>query len=523
MILLGTAAIFLLPPRLVVSVPGGQTPVPAPPVVAVVLGPHTMSLTEYYTLSFRLRGAALQQYSEFPELEGFKKSGRTSTTTTHVVKGHSFSELTISQRYAPYGEGEFVIKPFQLTVNGLVVRSAGGRVRVGPAPVVPTPGGAAKPVPDPAVPTPPAAANVSPGQTPPAPTPPAGIGSLDQLLGRPKPALYTEPADHAFLAIVAERPQVVVGQGVRVGLYFYLTPADQALLAFHDFNEQLPALLRQLRQPSAWEVSAPEAPVTPDSVRRGKLVYLRYRLAESTYYPLASAPLLFPALALTMTKFRLLKKPEPGADNRLATYKTYLAPGLRVAVRPLPPVPAALAAPGAGATVGEYELRESLSATRPRVGQPFAYGWGVEGRGNLAALPPPSLGRHPGLDVYGPEVHVEAMPGGAARKTFRYRLVARRPGSVRLDSLFSLLTFSPRTGRYAWLRAQLRPVARGRMPAPTPLAQPADDPFYGPALADADATLQDLDVYAQVRQVARYLVLGVLGIAVVGWWRSRKN
>ncbi len=501
-----------------------------PPEVAIVLGPRAVALTDYYTLGFRLRGAALQQYTEFPELEGFRKSGKTSTTTTRVVQGRSFSELTISQRYAPYGEGEFVIKPFQLTVNGLLVRSAGGRVRVGPAPpltpTAPTPPAAAKPAaspgsaPGPAGPTPPPAANPSPAPA----SPPAGIGSLDQLLGKPKPALYTEPPDRAFLAIVAERPQVFVGQGVRVGLYFYLTPADQALLAFHDYNDQLPSLLRQLRQPGAWEVPAPEAPATPDSVRRGTQLYLRYRLAESTYYPLTSAPLLFPALALTMTKFRVLKKPEPGVDNRLATYKTYLAPGLRVAVRPLPPRPAGAdgVVPGAEVAVGDYELRERLSLTRPRAGQPFTYVLAVEGRGNLAALAAPPLGPRPGLDVYGPDVREERLPGGAGRKTFRYRLVARQPGPLPLDSLVQLAIFNPRTARYAVLRPRLRPVVLGRPPTPLPRSQPTDDPFYGPALAGADATLQDLDVYARVRQAARYLVLAVLGVAAVGWWRSRR-
>lgn len=512
---------MLLVPAVAASKAGWQVP-PAPPEVVLVSGPHVVKLSDYYTLSFRLRGAVLQQYSEFPELEGFKKSGKTTTTTTHVVQGRSFSELTITQRYAPYGEGEFVIKPFQLTVNGLVVRSAGGRVRVAAAPSVGTPAG------PPAASVPIAAPGAAGSPLPPtAATSPAAVGSLDQLFGKPKPALYTEPADHAFLAIVAGRPQVYVGEGVRVGLYFYLTPADQAVLAFHDFNDQLPALLRQLRQSGAWEVPAPEAPATPDSVRRGRQVYLRYRLAESTYYPLAAAPLQFPPLALTMTKFRLLKKLEPGVDNRLAMYKTYVAPGLRVAVRPLPPLPKAPGAAVAGAApdvaVGDFELRESLSTTHPRVGESFTYAFEVEGTGNLAALAPPPLRPRPGLDVYGPDIGEQHLPGSPARKTFRYLLVARRPGVVRLDSLLQLTVFSPWIRRYAVLQPQLRPVAYGQKPVVAALPQPADDPFYGPALGEADATLQDLDVYARVRQVASYLVLGLFGIAAFGWWRSRKN
>ena len=512
--------LILLLPTVAFSRADGQAPAVSFEVV-LVPGPRTILLTDYYTLSFQLRGAALQQYSEFPELDGFRKSGKTSTTTTRLVQGRASTELTITQRYAPYGEGEFVIKPFQLTVNGLVVRSAGARVRVR-AVVAPPANGA-----PPAVAAPPATGAPSaglpsaPGQAPVAAIPPAGIGLLDQLLGKPKPALYTEPVDHAFLAIVPERPRVFVGEGVRVGVYFYLTPADQALLSFYDFNTQLPVLLRQLRQPSTWEVSTPTVAVTPDSVRRGQQVYLRYRLAESTYYPITAAPLIFPALALTMTKYRLLKKPEPGADNRLGFFKIYVAPGVQIAVRALPPAPAGTGT--SGITVGDYQLHEALSNKRPHTGQPFTYTFRVEGRGNVAALTAPQLVARPGLDVYGPEVREEVLPGGTSRKSFRYRLVAHRPGVLPLDSLINLITFNPRTARYSGLRPQLRPVVQGQKSASAPLSQPADAPFYGPALASADATLQDLTVYAQVQKVAAYLVLGVLTIAAFGWWRAKKR
>ena len=481
-----------------------------PPQVSLLPVPATVPLTGYYTLSFRLRGAALAQHSAFPELEGFRKSGKTSTTTTRVVEGRRFSELTISQRYAAYGAGEFTIPPFQLSVNGVLMRSSGGRVRV----LAAAPGAA------------PAAPPVA-GQVPPAapgPRAPAAVGLLDQLLGKPRPALYTETADRAFLALAAEQRQVYVGEGVRVGLYFYLTPPDQALLAFHDYNEQLPALRQLLRQTGAWVVPAPEAPATPDSVRRGGQLYLRYRLAESIYYPLTTVPLRFPVLALTMTKFRLLTKPEPGVDNRLATYKTFAAPGLSVAVRPLPRAAAELpAAADAPVAVGDYLLQESLSTRRPLVGEAFTYSFAITGRGNLGALPPPRLRQLPGqLDVYGPTVLDQVLPSGQGRKVFRYRLVPRRPGPVRLDSLLALTIFNPRTARYATLRPQLRPAARGVAALPAaPPGRPADDLFYGPALAEADPVLRDLTVYEQVRRGAGLLVLGLLGVAGFGWWRAK--
>ena len=475
----------------------------APADVVLVPGPTALPVTGFFTLGFRLRGGTLEKYSEFPELEGFKKSGRFKTVTTRIVQGRRFTDLTVSQRYVPYGEGEYVIKPFQLTVNGVVLRGGGATVRVGPAalaapaPVAPNSSALTKPA-NPAAPL-------------------QSVGDLDKMFGKPKPALYQDVPDHAFLAVLAERPRVFVGEGVRVGLYFYLLPADQGLLSFHDFNNQLPLLLHELHQPNAWQQPGPEASVTPDSVRHQGQVYLRFRLAENVYYPLTAQPLRFPALALTMIKFKLLKKPEAGQDNRLAGYKTYYAPGTTVQVQALPQ-----AARRGAVVVGDFRLREALSRSRVRVGESFTYTFGVEGRGNLAAVLAPVWVPRPGLDVYGPEVREALVPGGG-RKLFRYRLVARQPGVVPLDSLLSLVVFNPATARYDTLRPNARPEAHGTAAAPDPLPKPEEDPFYGPALASADTTLQSLDVYRDVQRYTNWILLALACVAGVGWWRAGRQ
>ncbi|MFD1470007.1 hypothetical protein ACFQ48_17395 [Hymenobacter caeli] len=472
---------------------------PVRPRVEVVPGPAVLPVTGTYTLAFRLRGAALADYSAFPDLEGFKKAGKTSTTTTRLVQGRRFTELTITQRYAPYGEGDYAIKPFLLTVNGVRVRGGGGTVHVGPA----APGPAAK-------------------AAPAGPAPLQGVGALDQLFGKPKPGLYQDVPDHAVLLLEADQRQVFVGQGVRVTLSFYLRPADQAVLAFHDFDDQLPRLLHRLRQPTAWEVPAGEQKVLPDTVRWGPQRMLRFRLAETTYYPLTPQPLVFPSLALTMTKFRLLKKPEPGVDGRLAAYRTYLARGLAVAVRPLP-----YRRGGPPAAVGHYQLRESISHTEFTAGQVFSYTFGVEGAGNLAALPPPVLAPRAGLAVYGPDVRLETDPGGPGRKLFRYRVVAQRPGVLPLDSLWQLSVFDPVAGTYGVLRStlrlQIRPAGAAARPTAPPARPVAADPFYPAAIARADAVLQPLDVYRQVRRYATALLAGLLGLAAAGWWQARRR
>ncbi|WP_022824252.1 BatD family protein [Hymenobacter norwichensis] len=457
------------------------------------LGEASFPVTEYYTISFRLRGAALERYSAFPDIEGFKKSGKSSTTTTRIVEGQTTTELTITQRYAAYAEGEYVLKPFTMVINGVTVRSAGATLQVETAPAAAT--------------GPPPSGSLQ------------GMGLLDKLFGKPKPQEYVEPKDNAFMALVPDKTSVYVGEGVHVGLYFYLTPADQGLLAFHDFGGQLPAILQQLRQRTAWEEPFNEQEIVPEPVTMGGKEFLRYRLYEAEYYPLNTEPLMFPAVALRMVKYRLAKNPTEGLDNRLEGYKTYLSSARTITVKPLPPHPLRDQVP-----VGSYQLREAINQTTFRTGQAFTYSFGVEGEGNLAAVSAPLVAARQGLEVYGPDVRQEltrqaGRVGG--RKVFTYRFVARRPGPLPLDSLLAMVFFDPATGRYDTLRAEVRPLVRGPVSTASAFRAPSDDQFYQNVLFDANNTLQPLDSYRDVRRYANYILAALLAVAVWGWWRKQ--
>ena len=307
-------------------------------------------------------------------------------------------------------------------------------------------------------------------------------------------------------------------QGVRVGLYFYLKPADQALLAFHDFNDQLPPLLHELHQPTAWQEPGPEPSVTPDTVRHLGQRYLRFRLAENLYYPLTTEPLRFPPLALTMVKFKVLKKPEPGQENRLAGYKTYYF----------------------GRSGGAGAAPAGSPGRRPR------------GGGQL----PAAGGHQPDALSGGRVVYLHVWGGGAGQFVGRAGAAAggtARPGCVwprgargararwagascfgtawwpggpaRCPSIAccSWWFSTPPLARYDTLRPDIRPEVRGRATAPEPLPKPDDDPFYGPALAGADATMQSLDVYHEVQRYADWLLLALATVAGFGWWRAGRR
>ncbi|WP_219158817.1 BatD family protein [Hymenobacter profundi] len=465
----------------------------------VVLGRTEFPINEYFTISFTLRGAPLDRYSAFPDIEGFKKSGKLNTTTTRTVGGQSSIELTITQRYAAYQEGEFELPPFTITVNGNPIRSPGATLEVGPQQTATTP---------PATGTNP---NNQPLQ---------GIGLLDELFGKPKPDAYVEPKDHAFLALVADKSSVYVGEGVHVSMYFYLTPADQGLLDFYNFAGQLPGIMQQLQQRTAWEEHFEDQEITPETITVGGKSYLRYRLYETELYPLTAEALRFPIISLQMVKYKVAKDPTADPTDRLEGYKTYFTEPLIIAVKPLPPHPLR-----DQVAVGRYQLREAIDRTTFQVGQTFTYTFSVEGEGNLATLSAPTLRPQPGVELYGPDIQQDltrqsGRVGG--RKRFTYRLVPRQPGPLLLDSLLTLVYFNLATARYDTLRPQLV-VSVQDAPQKAAFRPRPDDPFYTEALQAADNTLQPLDAYRDVRRYANIVLVLLLGLAGFGWWRGGRQ
>ncbi len=481
--------------------------------VQVRVSPGPLPVDQPLEISVVLTGADLISLSAFPALAGFKRTTRSRQTTTRTVGTVTATTLTITQRYLAFGEGEKVLPPFSIDVNGQPVRYPGGRVRVVAASTL-------APV-----------ADVKPGRS--AGTEPPNTDGPAPPDAKPTPPDYRTVPDQARLTLdVAPAERTVwAGEGVRVRLYLTIAPEDQAVLEFApDFGRQMELIRRQVKPADVWEETPPALPIVPDTVRPAPdQVRLRFLLHEAVYYPLtATQPLRFPAIALRLTKYALAKKTVEGQDNRLAGARTVSSEPVTVAVRPLPPHPLRDAVP-----VGSFQLREFLSRDPARAGQPVRYWLEISGPGNLATVrfPDPLTTGPTGVTAYRPQVvPTPAWPpagpgatGGSVR--FQWELVADRAGTHRLDSLLQLVYFDPARGRYDTLRSGLHWRVTGvpRTTTARPDAPPwADDPFYQRIDRESLET-STAPRPADLRRSAN-LVLALLA-AAGGWllWRRRKR
>lgn len=450
--------------------------------VSIELGKSPVPINQYYTVSIKLQNQPLKEYTPFPDIKGFKKSSKFSSTKTIITGGNTTTILTITQNYAALEEGAYELKPFAMKVNGQMVQSAGMQVKVVPMTA----------------------------------TSPQGI-NLPNLIApqAPDPVAEAQPEfidkeDNAFLTLYTSKKEVFVGEGVTASLYFYLAEEDQRLLDFYDFANQMTAIIQQLKQPNAWEEAFEFAEIDPENVMIKGVPYLRFKLYEAVLYPINLEPIHFPALTLKMIKYKVARNPNLLADDRQEGYKTFYAREQVVPVRELPPHPLRDVVP-----VGDYRLHERLSKKNVQVNKSFTYLFQIEGEGNLAAIMPPVPTPPPGLDFYPPDVSQDVTRRSGrvlGSKTFSYTILPREPGNYRMSKALQWIYFNPATIQYDTLRPTLAVHITGVQDDDALVLSRDLGTFYN-IIENEDATLVSLHLFDQVKQYANIILMVLLAVS----------
>lgn len=454
--------------------------------VSIELGKSPLPINQYYTISVRLQNQQLKEYTPFPEIEGFKKSNKYSSTKTIIAGGATTTILTITQNYAALEEGEFRLKPFAMKVNGQTVQSEGMEITVTEMQT-----GAQQ---DPNLP------------------PDLLAGPEDEEQQEPEQEVeFIDKDDNAFLSLYTSKQEVFVGEGVNVALYFYLAEQDQRLLDFYDFANQINAILRQLKQPNAWEETFEFTEITPENVTVEGQPYLRFKLYEAVLYPIKAQDLNFPQLQLKMLKYKVAKNPSLLTQDRQEGYKTFFSREKDVKVKELPLHPLRDVVP-----VGNYRLRERLSKRSVPVNKSFTYVFQVEGEGNLAAIVQPNPNVPAGLEFYPPDVQQDITKRGgrvAGAKSYAYAVLSREPGTYSLSEALQLVYFNPTTAAYDTLRPSLEVQITGSRDSDALVLSRDLGSFYN-IIENEDNTLVSLHLFDEVKRYTNIILLVLLAVSL---------
>ena len=390
--------------------------------LSIKLGRNTIGQNQNYTISIVSKKGNIQSYDKFPDIEGFRKLGTSSSSQTNIVNGRVSSSHSIIMNYSAGGEGTYTLPPFEINANGFLLKSPGTTITVKKA-VQQQHNNRADPFQD--------------------------------FFGRQRsaPSEFVDIKEDAFFALSTDKKDVYVGEGFTTTLAFYVAEANRAPLQFYDLGRQLGEILKVIKPASCWEENFNIEQINGQRVDINGKNYTQYKVYQGAFYPLNNESIVFPSIGLDMIKYKVAKNPSFFGQNRQESLKKFKSKTVTVRVKDLPPHPYK-----DKVAVGNFKLREEINKTELNTGQSFNYDFNIYGEGNLAGVSPPIITESANLELYPPNTSQQINRSGnrvTGTKAFDYYGIPKEPGIYELSDHFQWIFFNLRKNNYDTLRANV--------------------------------------------------------------------
>jgi hypothetical protein len=450
--------------------------------IQIKLGPDEIALNQMFTITLEVKNQRLQGYDAFPEIQGFRKMGTSSSSSTNIVNGQLSSSQSITQNYLPQQEGTFALKPFQMMVNEQAVQSPGKRIRVGP-----------------------------PAQQQQRSFDPFSADPFEDFFGKRNAQEFVDVKEDAFLALTLSKDEVYVGEGFTTTLGFYVAETNRADLSFYETGQQLADIKKLITPDNCWEENFNIERLNREDVIIGGKRYGRYIIFQATFFPFNTETIEFPAVPLKMIKYKVAKNPSFFGRNRQEDFKTFYSKPKSVRVKALPPHPLR-----EQVAVGRYQLQEDISEQSLLTGQSFSYTFTVAGEGNISAIEKPLIRESEAFDFYPPNIRQNIVRSNSTvrgNKTFSYYGIPNEPGEYALGDYIQFIYFDPDAGQYDTLRSEFVVRAEGESKKNVTISSNDLGDFYN-SIDLQNNRLSPNDGGRLIRLIANILVVVLLAISI---------
>ncbi|MEO1050468.1 MAG: BatD family protein [Bacteroidota bacterium] len=400
--------------------------------IEIELGPDEIAENQSFTITITVSNNRLKSYDNFPDIQGFRKRGTSSSSSTNIFNGQISSTQSVTMTYTPDKQGTYVIKPFSITVNGQKISSPGKRVRVGPP--------------------------IERRQR----RDPLDFFSRDSFhdpFGRKRETTFVDIKEDAFLALTTDQKEIYVGEGVTTTLAFYVADNNRAPLQFFELGKQLSDILKKVRPANCWEENFNIENINGEPVTINNKQYTQFKIYQATFYPFNNEDLTFPSVGLEMIKYKVAKNPSFFGQNRKEDFKTFYSRARKVKVKDLPPHPLRDVV-----AVGDYRLDEEISTNEIQTGESVAYDFNIYGEGNISAIEKPKLDSDKDFDFYDPDVSQKINRRNdhvTGYKSFEFYAIPKEPGEYNFGDYFQWIFFNPKTAKYDTLKSEQKLLVRG--------------------------------------------------------------
>ena len=187
-------------------------------------------LEEVLQISIISKNDKIKTYGNFPEINGFRKAGLSSSSSTNFINGKVSSSQEITQTYIALKEGEFIIMPFDIKVNGSKVRSIKKMIIVNKK----------------------RQQQQQQQQKQQNPFNNFFDPFEDNFFNRNQDEFINVEAD-AFLRLNTSKKTIYVGEGFNTSLSFFVSEDNVADMRFFDLGKQLTKILKKIKPSNCWE------------------------------------------------------------------------------------------------------------------------------------------------------------------------------------------------------------------------------------------------------------------------------
>ncbi len=387
--------------------------------LSIQLGSNTIGQNQTYTISIVAKNGNIKSYDKFPDIKGFRKLGTSSSSQTNIVNGRVSSTHSIIMNYSPGNKGTFILPPFEINVNGYLLKSPGTTITVKEA-----------------------VQQQHNNYNDP----------FDSFFGRRRsaPTEFVDIKEDAFFALSTDKKSVYVGEGFTTTLAFYVAEANRAPLQFYDLGRQLGDILKVVKPASCWEENFSIEQINGQRVEINDKNYTQYKVYQGAFYPLNNEDIVFPSVGLEMIKYKVAKNPSFFGQNRQESLKKFRTKTVVVKVKELPPHPFK-----DKVAVGNFKLREKIDKTELNTGESFNYDFNMYGEGNVAGITAPTIRESENLELYSPNISQQINRSGnrvTGTKAFNYYGIPKEPGTYNLGDHFEWIFFNLRKDDYDTLK-----------------------------------------------------------------------
>jgi hypothetical protein len=429
-------------------------------------GNTTVELDEKFTIKIVIR-AKDYDVSDFPEIKGFTKGGRSVAHASFRKNGSKGIEHTITQNYIPKKPGTFKLSPTVITINDQERNLLGEIISV---------------------------SSKKKYEKYAADSLQADIINIDEK-------------EDAQLFLNTSKDSVFVGQGFKVTVGFYVSDLNTVGWDFPpDLNSQVEVIAQTIKPGNCLESRKEITSITPQRTRINGRGYSQYTVFEAIYYPLNTKSVTFKPVALTMIK--------TGIDSENNAKRTFNTKSGNLGVKPLPEHPLKDKVP-----VGNFYLREWLTKGETETGVSVSYEFRIIGEGNFATVNFPTPENDARFDFYPSEVKNNIKEGSlSGDRAFKYMVFPKDSGKIALDNYFKFIFFNVKKADYDTLSSSVTLSVSGEKITST--SRRRNDIYAG--LEDINSADIPINYRIILKNIANVLIVSMM-ITLLFMMRNRNT